>query len=332
MGKELTVVYVETSAINYLLDNYADEEIIFIRDCLKAITHGKICLSPVTFWEIACTGDSYRKDDLIRMCKLFFDNVTLFPDPIQVLDIYLEQGCPTVQTQESFFDCCGSFDEVWKSTAPDLERTYRVEGYLIKEDKAIVKQISAIIQKLAKNDFSYSENEEDQYYKLICDEINRAYSQFHFVQEQLEKGVISENYRIHKLTIFFAYMLLILGISVGNTSIIPYWEGKGIKDTKCQICYMLTKDETLFHRGPLVYMAMMALAQIEHGTNRGLYKDCLHAMYMPYCNSFLSNDQHFLQLKEQEPHELWGRITSIKSFCDELFNKILPEFIEENGE
>ena len=40
-------IYFETSAINYLLDNY-DEHIVFSRECVKAMAKGKICLSPIS--------------------------------------------------------------------------------------------------------------------------------------------------------------------------------------------------------------------------------------------------------------------------------------------
>ena len=327
MGEDLPVIYVETSAINYLLDHYKEEQIVFIRDCLKEITRGKICLSPVTFWEIACTGNGDRKEDLIKTCQIFFDNVTLFPDPIQVLNIYLAQGCPLQQSRDDFWECSGPFSKVWQSTAPDLNKTIVIEGTLITEDKIVVKYISSLLQKIIKNDFSLAEQSDDEYYCLACEEINRVYNQFRFVREDSEKGIASESRKIYKLTIFFAYMLLVLGISFGNTDIDTFWKERGIVDIDHQVYYLFKNDETLFHRGPLVYMAMMALAQVEHDSNRGLYKDCLHAMYMPYCNSFLSNDQHFIQLKEKEPHELWGRITSIESFCDNLLNTILQKDI-----
>ena len=82
---------------------------------------------------------------------------------------------------------------------------------------------------------------------------------------------------------------------------------------------------TIIHRGPLVCMAIMAKLQTGFDENRGLYKDCLHAMYIPYCNIFYTNDKHFLRLKEQEPEEVWGRINSIDVFCRDLFERVIPE-------
>ena len=98
----MNYIYFETSAINYLLDNYDDEYIIFIRECIKAITKGKICLSPISMWEIACTGNEERRESLIRTCQLFFDDFVLYPDPIQIMDHFISTGCKPREPQEGF--------------------------------------------------------------------------------------------------------------------------------------------------------------------------------------------------------------------------------------
>lgn len=74
------VVYFETSSINYLLDNLSDNGIIAFRDFLLHLSPDtKLCLSPISMWEISCTKKQDRKEDLVHVCQLLFDHIYVFP-------------------------------------------------------------------------------------------------------------------------------------------------------------------------------------------------------------------------------------------------------------
>ncbi len=62
--------------------------------------------------------------------------------------------------------------------------------------------------------------------------------------------------------------------------------------------------------------AYMAVAQTKN--NRGLYKDCLHVMYMPYCSIFFTNDKHFIETKSEEPVAFWDRIWNVEDFIAKI--------------
>ena len=322
-------IYFETSAINYLLDNYDDEHIIFIRDCIKAITKGKICVSPISMWEIACTGNEERKENLIRTCQLLFDNFVLFPDPIQIMEHYISTGCQLVEPKEGFFEFEGEFEQAWREIAGDLERTIVINGDLRKSDKAVVKRVSKLVENLINNNFCNVENQSDEYYSLVCKTLTETYAKLPFVIGDKKNGCVSANEDLHKIALFFAYALLIAGISFGSTDVDTFWSRRNITEIKCRIHHLTARYDTIVHRGPLVCMAVMAKSQTAQGGNRGLYKDCLHTMYLPYCNALFTNDSHFLQLKEQEPNELWGRINSIDVFCKDLFERIIPMMVKK---
>ena len=320
----MNYIYFETSAINYLLDNYDDEHIIFVRECIKAITKGKICLSPISMWEIACTGNEERKESLIRTCQLFFDDFVLYPDPIQIMDHFISTGCKPREPQEGFFDFEGKFEQVWREIAGDLDRTIIIGGDLRKFDKDVVKRISKLVQRLIKNKFSCEESDDD-YYKIACDAIEDIYPKLSFVVEDMRQGGIKPDADLEKLALLFAHILLILGVSFGSTDVDMFWARRNITETRDRLYKLVNHYNTIIHRGPLVCMAIMAKLQTGFDENRGLYKDCLHAMYIPYCNIFYTNDKHFLRLKEQEPEEVWGRINSIDVFCRDLFERVIPE-------
>ena len=67
--------YFKTSSINFLLNNLDDSEIILLRDGLKLVGDGKLCLSPIT---LLCfdrvMGKSYRNNNTIPHNPLRFDS------------------------------------------------------------------------------------------------------------------------------------------------------------------------------------------------------------------------------------------------------------------
>lgn len=98
---------------------------------------------------------------------------------------------------------------------------------------------------------------------------------------------------------------------------VQFWERRNIStDIREQICYLFHQNDTILHRGPLVYMTCTAISEVKKGTNRGLYKDCLHAVYLPYCNSFFTRDKHFIEMECGITSGLWKRVVDIKDFCE----------------
>ena len=146
------------------------------------------------------------------------------------------------------------------------------------------------------------------------------YNQVEFIQDDLKEGDIPEyTICLYKTAIFFAVCLLILGIHTDYDERINFWNKRNISnDIREQLCYLFHQNGTILHRGPLVYMASMAISEVARGTNRGLYKDCLHAVYMPYCTSFFTRDKHFVQMANDDTIGLWNRVVSIESFCEDL--------------
>ena len=66
--------YFETSSINFLLNNLDDSEIILLRDGLKLVGDGKLCLSPIPLLCFDRVMDkSYRNNNTIPHNPLRFD-------------------------------------------------------------------------------------------------------------------------------------------------------------------------------------------------------------------------------------------------------------------
>ena len=318
----MNVIYFETSSINYLLDHLSDEGIVNFKDILLGMfPDTKLCLSPVTMWEMSCTKDQVRKDDLVHVCQLLLDQIYVFPFPIKILDHFISEGCPVCESQEGFWEKQGKFYEVWRDVSSNLEKTMQFNGQIIDSDSIIMKQLSKTIETLINAKFSQVDNPPDNmYYEALRNVVNSVFYKVGFITEKIKAQEMDcETCVLLKTAILFAMCVLILGISIDGGELNFFWE-KRIKSTDImnQIDFLFTHYETIVHRGPLVYMAMMAIAQSAKHSNRGLYKDCFHAMYMPYCNIFFTADQHFIELKNMEPKALWGRISNIDDFINKI--------------
>lgn len=322
----MTAIYFETSSINHILDNLSDDEIVIFREILlKTFPDTKLCLSPVTLWEISCTQNQVKKENLVHVCQLLLDQVYVFPSPIKILDNFISAGCPIYESQEGFWEKQGKFYETWRDVSINLEKTMQFDGQIIDEDRNIAKNLSKIIETLIHTKFSPVDNSLDnkfykEYYEDLLNYVNSVFCQVKFIQEDIEAHEMDCKSRLlYKTTILFAICVLILGISIDGGDLKFFWK-KRIESTNImdQINFLFSHYETILHRGPLVYMAMMAIAQTSHHSNRGLYKDCFHAMYMPYCKIFFTADQHFMDLKNVEPTAFWGRIINIDDFISKI--------------
>ena len=316
----MKIFYFETSAINYLWANATDENIEFIRKILSSDKDCFLTLSPVSAWEILSTPDLQTRDELVRVCQLLFDEFSLFPSPVKILDTFIERGCKLEISLDGFFNTDCWISKVWREVATNKDKTILVEDGFPKEDKEHMKRVSRILRDLIKNKYTRQDGHEDEYYNPACDLVNTMYNQVEFIQDDLKEGDIPEyTICLYKTAIFFAVCLLILGIHTDYDERINFWNKRNISnDIREQLCYLFHQNGTILHRGPLVYMASMAISEVARGTNRGLYKDCLHAVYMPYCTSFFTRDKHFVQMANDDTIGLWNRVVSIERFCEDL--------------
>lgn len=316
----MKIFYFETSAINYLWQKFDDNNIKFLRDVLT-YDGSVLSLSPISMWEIVSTPDATIRDDLIHVCQLLFDEERLFPSPTKILDVFMERGCKLEFSMDGFWETDCWISKIWRDIAADEAKTIIVDGIIFSDDKQNMTRVKKVLLNLIKNNFERIPNPPDEYYIPACDLINTIFSQVNFIQEYAKQGLLDkEKSCFYKTSIFFAVCILILGILTDREERLAFWHKRGISDDiNEQVCYLFHQNATILHRGPLVYMAAMAIAEAK-GTNRGLYKDCLHAVYMPYCTTFFTHDKHFIEMANHDIEGLWKRITDIEKFCDDIHN------------
>ena len=110
--------------------------------------------------------------------------------------------------------------------------------------------------------------------------------------------VSEEQRRLYKLSVFYIMFVLCAEVGLNNEVIKKFWAQVGIERTVDRILYAVQKWETLVYRGPFIEMALMTRIESERKFSRGVFFDGLHAIYLPYVSLFLTNDEHFLGLRE----------------------------------
>lgn len=294
-------LYLETSAVNYLADRFVYTDAIATK--ALQLTKGNIWyLSPVTLWEIMLTSDKERRERIIFYCQnLFHDR--LLNSPSEFIVNYINAGCPLVEKRYDFHSKL-SLSETWKDLVDDTRRTFdydykefkkRMQGF-----QKLSKQIDKIINRIVL-DTKVSDEE-----LVIQNYINHYFSQ---IEKKIE--IHDDNYKkVIKISILFMFYILSLALDMDNSAIENYWSKIGINEPFKRMDYLMQKYKGIVLRGPIYEMAIMAFHQllIEGKTNRGLFMDCLHSIYITYLDIFLTNDEHFKTLKEREIHPNFSKL------------------------
>ncbi|UPT69961.1 MAG: hypothetical protein M0D53_12575 [Flavobacterium sp. JAD_PAG50586_2] len=116
-----------------------------------------------------------------------------------------------------------------------------------------------------------------------------------------------------KISILFMFYILCIEMDMDNSATKMYWSKIGITDPFKRMDYLMLKYKGIVLRGPIYQMAIMAFHQlsVEGKTNRGLFMDCLHSIYITYSDVFLTNDEHFKTLKEKGLHPNFSKLFHI---------------------
>lgn len=298
------------------------QSIITLKEGLLLLNRGPICVSPISIWEIMSTPDLERRDRLVYTCQLLFDDISVFPSPTNIMDHFISEGCPAKESDFRFFEYNTPFSVVWKDIATNLSKTLVPSVETNTGDKQLMSRFSKLLRSLIKNSYQPIDNHPDEHYNWICHTITYVHDRVPFICEDNAKGQLTPELSIlYKTAIFFAVTLLIIGVDLDGQDQIEFWKKRNIcDDIESQLKYLFKDNETILHRGPLVYMAKMALHQSSVSSNRGLYKDCFHATYLPYCDIFFTHDNHFSSWEDSLMHPLLGRIVNIEVFIKTFNN------------
>lgn len=296
--------YFETSAVNYLVDKFSWKDAIATKG-LQSVKGNIWYLSPITLWEIMLTSDEVRREKIIFLCQHLFHE-KLMNSPAEFIVNYIYAGCPLVENKYDFHSKL-PLSITWADVCQDKRKTLVYDFSVIKEKTKIFQNFSKQLDKIIHRVILDITIKDDEF--LLQQFANHFYNQ---VKDELKNDSV-ENQKIIKISILFIFYTLCLEADLDSTPYNNFWERIGIKDTIQRLNFITINYKDLIFRGPFYQMAIMAYHQItlEQKSNRGLFMDCLHSIYITYADIFITNDEHFKTLKEKEIHPNFSKIHHI---------------------
>lgn len=296
--------YVETSAVNYLADKFAWNDALATKGLQNA--KGNIWyLSPVTLWEILLTSDKKRRETIIFYCQHLFHE-QLMNSPSEFIINYINAGCPLVEKKYDFHSKL-SLNEIWKDICLDKQKTFVYDYDILKDRMKLMQKFSKQLNKIIHRVVLDITVLDDEF--SLQQVVNYFYEQ---VKDELKHHDPDYN-KVIKISILFIFYILCLEADLDNSPQKKFWNQVGISPSIDRLFYLMSKHKDLAFRGPIYQMAIMAYHQISLGqkSNRGLFMDCLHSIYITYTDNFITNDEHFKTLKERDIHPNFKRLMHI---------------------
>lgn len=296
-------IYFETSAINHLHQIMSFEEAEVLS---KFITtkgnHYRI--SSLVFWEVLLTADDTQRERLI----LFLQHFAPYPPivaPEELIIKWLQQGCPLVEPRRQL-ETQTQISKVWADIHSDKRKTFVLDRQELATRLNLLRKLGHSLRRAI-----LRPKEKDELLGVvIMNVIDPLVKNLSFVKENDQ--VAEEELDLFRISTFFVLMIFCGNLSLENEIVDTFWKDEGISDDENKLIYFLEKYETALYRGPIATMANMALHQINQKKSRGLWADCLHSVYIPYSDRFVSADEHFCSLKGTDPH--FDKISDIRKF------------------
>lgn len=296
-------IYLETSAVNYLADQYTwgDGKATRIYHSLKG---SSFFISPVTIWEILITSDEGRKEILIHYLQ-HLCNPKMLNSPSEFIINYLLVGCPIVEKKYEFYSKI-DLANVWSDITENTMKTFIYDRNELMEYTNLIRTtfnsfVKGFNEVLSSPTINSGLSETIRL-------INNILSELHGIKV---KEIDEETKLLYKLTILIIYYYFCYEMDYDRSTLKKYWGPLNIKSPIDRLSYLAKYQEKLFYRGPFIVMAKMALVQFSANNKleRSSFWDILHSIYLIYLDVFFTNDEHFLNLRKIGKHEIFNKIT-----------------------
>lgn len=302
-------IYLETSAVNYLADSFTVEELITIRKLIKKEKNADFFISSVTIAEILSTKDELRKEQLIYLMQNIC-NDNLLNSPSEFLINYIKAGMPRIEQKYEFYSNY-ELSKVWKDLCKNFNKTFIYDSDNLKERiKFLQKEFSEVVEILFKEN-SYLQNTIE--YAMERNNENKTLSNY-------AKTIIKTSWLL-------IFIILCCGVDLLENSLIEdYWKDLKLETTLDRLIFSVEKLSKLTKLGPIVMMSRMFYCQKEEKINRGTIIDMLHSIYLVYCDTFLTNDKHFISFKNSDNHVNFNKIQLVS---ENIFFKQLKNIMNQ---
>lgn len=289
-----TYVYLETSAVNYLLDNFSFDKLSVLKSAAYDAEKICFCISTPTIFEILSTKDEIRREQLIHTIQTICYE-RLINSPAEFIINYIHAGMPKVEKKYEFFSNLNIAD-VWSDICKDTRKTFIFDSSDLESRKSFLcKKFKEIVSDIFENKTHWGQTINS----IIKLDIN-----YHKMNEfELE---------IKRISWILILLILCAGTTFESTCIDKFWRYYDIEETIDRANYALFNFNRLTECGPIVMMARMWISQLKKA-NRGTLLDMFHSIYIVYCDMFLTNDYHFEVFKKSDSYEYFKKIDLIST-------------------
>lgn len=290
-----TIHYLETSAVNMLADNLNDFEFLaYLQKALKI----DLCISAVVLWEILLNSSDARKEKLLYWLQFSCADY-LLKSPTELVVTYIQAGLPKNDKKRFWYDRESSLElgNLWKRIHRKADKTIPIDLAKLKERTEPINSLSKMHKSLLDSMTDKSEigYDADAFHKIMIGLRERLKSQGELTRAQEKR---------YKTSLILAFFILCIGIELDSSPIQRFWEATGLTHEQPfeRLEFLTSNHPELFVRGPIVEMMLMVEAQAHdtNSSNRGTIFDSLHTIYCYYADNVVSNDRHFLALKEKK--------------------------------
>lgn len=292
-------VYFETSALNA----YAEGRTVHDAIATKAFQNLKgrgFFLSPVALWEVILTSDEITREKLIHFAQHQFEP-DLLPSPEELIVNYVKSGCPLIEPEYPLVST-GFFSGPWRDICAIKEKTLIFNAELIQKKTSVLREIARLFHQFTSfNTLDISAKPGIARLQVSVQQILDRHSVIPAAYKEDYETV-----RHLRLVTFFILLVLCAGASLEEDVIENFWKKQGARTMQERIDMVFSSFPQLVFQGPFNQIAHMAHFQGVGKFSRGVYFDCLHAVYSLYADMLISADEHFRifreKLRDSAPH------------------------------
>lgn len=288
-------IYIETSALNYFLNRLNGEGAEATRK-LQLSKGREWYISTTVLWELLQIKD--RKDlDACLYLSSWLVSENLLKSAAELTIDYIEKGRPHYLVLDTPFTN-SHIGGYWKRACQDKSFSFFADERFILGTTQFVKKLAKYMAYLtidSARENSASVKELDEF----ADFLDSIYRQ------NFKDNVDAEIKWLRKAAILVLFVQLCLGLDITNDAIIKFWEPRSIEDPLDRLSYLLQQYPGIVQNGPIWNIANAILIQITKSkrSSRGAFHDGLHAIYLPFVDFFLTQDEHFRTMRQKSKKE-----------------------------
>jgi hypothetical protein len=285
--------YLETSALEYFISYMRGIDAQATHE-LQNSKNREWYISTTTLWELMQIRDFNDYDHALFLASLLVEK-KIFKSPSEIILDLINPYDDSKERKTIFSN--SKIAQYWEHTCNDKSYSFNIADTLLMEMTKKMKNISKNIPYI----IGLNENSNDENIKSIRKTIEYFYNvQF--------KDKVSEQIRhLRKISILSCFLLICCGYDITYDIVEDFWNEKNISDIFERYTYLTTMDTNIITQGPLWFIANLIYSQTHQtGKNsRGSFHDGFHIVNILFVDIFLTNDNHFLEMKNRVNKEMY---------------------------